>query len=111
MSEITTFPPVSPKDILEAKKKLKAKPDSNMMAIKLDYGTFLLLPYQAGLNLLAALEHAEIMESRYGSRPTIKPFDKDRFETQTWSAQEILRTRLAQLLDVSPSDLPESVLT
>jgi hypothetical protein len=80
----------------------KYESSKNYALIKLDWNKQLLLPYQQGLQVMAAIEHAEILEGLgYGNNTTIKPLPTDTYSLNTISETELIDIKTAQLLGVN----------
>lgn len=77
----------------------KENRNSHMM-VELRYDTIIVLPYAAGLALLAALENAELYDDDYREGKTINPVKPGTFKTQILSAQEYNNIKVAQLLQI-----------
>ena len=82
-----------------------AKQKENFMVINLNYDFSLVLPHKDGLAFLAALASAEQMDDTYSSKKEILPLNRSKITTTQMSWQDYERTKVAQLLGISLSDL------
>lgn len=80
------------------------------MLIEVSYNTKLVLPYEDGLQVVAALKNAEILEESYGTRPQILPVGKDAFRTTTLGYEHYEDIKVAALLNVTLEELHEARL-
>jgi len=92
-------------DYAEAKKKVQAeKPKENFMAIEINGGLELVLPYKAGLDLMAAMGNAERFDG-WGSSKKIVPVDSGYLQSKIMSRQQYEQYKMAALLNVSVQEI------
>lgn len=77
------------------------KKDSNFMVIKFpeDYGVRVVLPFKAGVALMAALENAERYVFKYGNESKISDLKHDDIQTQIIGEVEYAEARLRSIID------------
>jgi len=97
-------------DLNEARKLASKKPEPHFMVFRLDYNKQLVLPYKAGMQLVEALESAELLEGSYSRDHKILPLnslnDSDLLTTKIMPHSEYLSIKMANLLNVYPNDIP-----
>jgi len=81
------------------------KPKGNMMLIKMDYHSTLVLPYQDGLTFMGALANAEMLEEPWDKVASILPLDRSKIEVRLLSRQEYEDFKVAMLLGVKKDEL------
>lgn len=94
-------------DLFEAITKVNAKPKQNLMLIELSYNTKLVLPHDAGVQVMAALKDAELLEDNYGKPSKIWPLGKDNIRTSVLGHQYYEDIKVAQLLGITPEEVNE----
>lgn len=82
-----------------------SKPAKNYLKLGFSYGSFFLLPYEQGVEVLKAFNHAEDYEHNYSGNPKIKAISANQVSVQFFSAEEYRRVKIANLLDVHPDEL------
>lgn len=60
---------------MNTKTKVSADKPNNFLVVKLAYDLSIVLPYEAGMQLLNSLQHAEALTERYSEDPRIDPLD------------------------------------
>ncbi len=91
---------------IEATKKVKAqKPEENYLVIRLGYSDKLVFPYSQGMQVITALNHAEILKDPYTEVTRISPLSKGAFEVYPMSREDYVLTKTANLLDISVEEL------
>ncbi len=83
----------------------KQKAQERYMRLELTYGTYMILPYEAGMQVLKALKEAEYCKTPYSDPPTIKPLGPEDLKFEFYTAEERQQCHMAQLLQVSLRDL------
>ena len=83
---------------------MSAKPvkkESNYMVIQFpqDYGVKVILPYKAGVTLMASLENAERYFHKYGDESKISDLKSDDIQTQIIGEVEYAEARLRSIID------------
>lgn len=97
-------------EMSEAQALLKDKRKENWIVVRLDNNFKLVLPFKAGQQLIAALEHAEMFADAWGNLTKIRPLSPDSVQTSLMSHQDWTRCKLATLLDMEPNDIPNDAL-
>lgn len=87
---------------------VNSKPKDNWILIEVSWDKKLVLPYDQGMVLLAALKNAELMTDEYGKDPKIVPIAKESFRTVTLAHQHYEDIKVAALLNVSLQELHDS---
>lgn len=87
-----------------AQVKKQEKP-TKYMVVRLDFSTDLVLPYQDGMTLLAALENAEVLHDSFGDKPKIVNLDKNSLNITFMSQDKYRNFKISQLLNVSIDDV------
>lgn len=96
----------------EAQAQLKkAKRESSYWLIELDWGRKLILPHAAGIQFLAALEGAEVLEGQHTNNVRVRGLSKDLLEIRPLSAADYRRYKMAALLDLSYDAVKEMELS
>ena len=90
-------------EALEAAKKIK--PATGFIRLSLGYNLTLLIPHAQGMAVLAALDTAETLEEPYNKPPVIRGLRTSDITVGLASSEEVLRYRMAQLLNVPLDDL------
>ena len=88
-------------DIESAMKKVKAETKTekeNLMLIKLAWDRNIVVPYEAGLRLMAAMEHAELYTEEYAKAPRITPIPKSVFESTILNRKDYQFVKASALL-------------
>lgn len=88
-------------DIETAMKKVKAETKiekENLMMIKLAWDRNIIVPYEAGLRLMAAMEHAELYTDEYNKAPRITPIPKSVFESSIFNRKDYQFVKASALL-------------
>lgn len=99
-------------DYKEAVKKVQAtKPKENLMVIRLNYDTNLLVPHNQGVALLSALENAELLHESYGRNKEIKYIERDNIQCSLMSRTEYEQIKISMLLNVSLDEVKQHALT
>lgn len=83
------------------------KSESSYLLVNLSYDAHLVLPYKAGIAFLESLEQAEQYNNSYHTKKGIRGLEKDKITSSILSAREYQRIKIAALLGVNESDLPE----
>jgi hypothetical protein len=91
----------------EALKKVQSsKVKENMIIVDMSYDKKLVLPYNQGLALLSALEHAEQMTENYSEKKkTITGVSPKEIKFTVMSRNEYEQIKIAMLLNVSLEDV------
>jgi hypothetical protein len=93
-------------DYAEALKTITAqKIKDNLMVIKLNYDTKLVLPFKAGVAFMESLTNAEIFSEPYNEQHTITEYNKNTIHISVMSHAEYIRIKVAALLGVKADDL------
>lgn len=92
-------------EIAEAIKAVAGKRKPNMMIIKISWNSQLVVPYEDGMVLMAALKNAEVYGDDYGKNPSITPMPSDSFRSSILAAEFYEDIKVAQLLGISLEDL------
>ena len=91
---------------LDAALELVKKPrQPNFLLIEISYNTKLVLPYEDGMKVIAALKNAELLEDSYGQRAQIHPIGKDAFRTVPMAYEIYEDIKVATLLNVTVEEL------
>lgn len=90
-----------------AMKKVKSKNIENLVLIKLDYDTKIILPYKEGITFMGTLEKAELLKTTYGSPIQVQPIDQEKITMTILSNASYEDYKMCTLLGLSPSDLEE----
>lgn len=88
-------------ELESAIKKVKAETKTekeNLMMIKLAWDRNIVLPYEAGLRLMAAMEHAEMYTDEYNKAPRITPIPKAVFESTIFNRKDYQFIKASALL-------------
>lgn len=88
-------------EIESAMKKVKAETKvekENLMLIKLAWDRNIVVPYEAGLRLMAAMEHAELYTDEYNKAPRITPIPKSVFEFSIFNRKDYQFIKASALL-------------
>ena len=97
--------------VLAAEKEVKArKPAENFMVISMGYSSKLVLPYKAGVALMAALENAEFFKDSWSDTCQIIPLERDSISIGFLSIQEYQQIKIANLLGVSLKDIQNPII-
>ena len=75
-------------------------PDAGYLRVTLNHNTSLILPYEAGVQLMQALTHAEYLHNSYSSIPEIRAMGADDLPVDRISAEHRRQYHMAQLLRV-----------
>jgi len=75
----------------------KAKKE-NFMVIRSGYDSYLVLPYDAGVQYMACLKQAEKYEESYPNAPRISGIDLSDMSVRVMSAQDYELTKISALL-------------
>ena len=95
-------------NITDAVKKVRAeKPKENLMLLRLNYDTQLVLPFKDGLVILGALANAEKLCDNYGKQKRIVGVDKDAFSSTLLPYQEYEQIKISALLNISLDEVKE----
>lgn len=95
-------------DIKAARKTVQTetKKKDNFMVVRLSYDVHLVLPYQDGIALMAAMANAENMEDEYSrEKRRIVPLVRDKITSSPLSRKEYEDIKIAALLGISVADL------
>jgi hypothetical protein len=76
------------------------KPNYGM--IKVDYGTYIVMPYKDAVQMWSALSNAKVYQSRYGEESIIRDFKADEFTFHIIGDQEYGEAILRET--IKPSD-------
>lgn len=89
-------------DIQAAAKKVRAsKPKENLMVIRINYDTSIVLGHAQGITLLSALENAEVLSEEYGKGKALKGLDKNQLTVSFLNRTEYEQIKIATLLNIS----------
>lgn len=99
-------------DYLTAVKKVQTKKaKGNYLVISFDWSSRFILPYEAGIALLAALENAEQFNDHNNPAKGIKEIDRHAYTVSPLSGEEYQRCKIAALLQVSIEEIKEHETT
>lgn len=92
-----------------ALKELKTK-SPTYWAFSLDYCTSLVVPFKAGIQILEAMEDAQIIIEGYSKPPEVSPMSKEHslFKPCVLSHEDLAKYKTAQLLGVKLDELKAS---
>lgn len=91
-------------DIDEARKLVEKKvPVSNRVVVKMDYTSFV-LPYDDGLAIIKALQHAEMMDRQYNPTKII-PIEPAKMTFEILNNEDYVLLKMANLMGVDAQDL------
>lgn len=93
-----------------ALKHVRTQRKPNFLLIEISYNTKLVLPYEDGMQVMASLKNAELMEESYGQRPQIHPIGKDAFRSVPMAYEIYEDIKVATLLNVTVEELHEARL-
>lgn len=94
-------------DLNEARKLATSKTEPNYLTFHLDWNKKLVLPFKAGIQLMEALESAEILSDGHDDRG-IRPLDPTKdteLRSELFSREAYIRHKMASLLNITPDDL------
>jgi hypothetical protein len=92
-------------EIADAIKAVNAKRKPNYMIIKISWNNQLVVPYEAGLTIMAALKDAEVYCDDYGKDPMITPLPQDGFRSSILAPEFYEDIKVAQLLGIKVEEL------
>jgi hypothetical protein len=95
-------------EVLEAEKQVRAaKARSSFMQLQFQtsYSSRIVLPYEDAVKLLAALEHAELLNTNYGGASRVSPIEEGTVTVQLLSRQEYEDHKVSALLNASPDEI------
>lgn len=88
----------------------KVKPEANFMTVEISNLT-LLLQHTEGLQLIAALEKAEVFHRGWGSPAKLSPINTSNIEIKLIGAARVRLARMSQLMNIPLDDLENQLDT
>lgn len=92
-------------EIADAIKAISVKRKPNYMIIKISWNSQLVVPYEDGLAVMAALKNAEVYNDDYGKDPMITPMPHESFRSSILAPEFYEDIKVAQLLGIKIEEL------
>lgn len=91
----------------EALKQVQAKqePLQAFLEIRFSYHCKIILPYKQGMQVIESLQQGWFFNENYSAAPELRPLQDGDLDFHIRSKQEVQNIQMAQLLNVSLTDL------
>lgn len=103
------MPKVS-KEVLDAARETTEKTalKPNYLLLDFGYSSKLIVPYKKGLEIVAALDHAEVFNRTYSEPDVISPLEEDTLKTTVISHSNYVLIKMANLLNITVDELKDA---